>query len=59
MFCELKEKKNIGDFPGGPVVKTALPPQGASVWLLSQGTKIPHALCHGQKKVKHSSALFF
>ncbi len=29
------------EFPGGPVVKTVLPVQGAQVQALVQGTKIP------------------
>lgn len=33
--------------PGGPVVETVLPLQGA--WVLSLVPKILHAVCHGQK----------
>ena len=39
---EFQEERN-GDFPGGPV-KACL--------ITGQGTKIPHAVLHGQKKKK-------
>ena len=37
-------RRDVGDFPGGPVVKN-LPSNAGDVGLISgQGTKIPHAL---------------
>ena len=39
----------FGDFPGGPVVETAST-AGSTGSITGQGTKIPHALGHGQKK---------
>ena len=41
-----------GNFPGCPVVKTALPVQGVACSIPGQGIKIPHALWYGQKKKK-------
>ena len=39
----------LRDFPGGPVVKTAVSLQGAQVWILVGGTKIP---CLMAKKIR-------
>ena len=45
-----KLKKNwrynigLGDFPGGPVVKTSPSTTGGAGSIPGQGTKIPHAL---------------
>ena len=36
-----------GDFPGGPVVKTASNARSTGP-IPGQGTKIPHAMWHGQ-----------
>ena len=36
------------DFPGGPVVRTSTAGGAGSV--LGHGTKIPHAMQHGEKK---------
>ena len=44
--CNCIKLKILGNFPGSPLVKTLLPIQGVSP---SQGTKIPHAIWHGQK----------
>ena len=38
------------DFPGGPVVKTALPLQVGHVGSVPWGAKIPHAVRCSQKK---------
>ena len=45
-----KNKKNLGDFPGGPVVKILrfhCRGRGFNPWL---GTKIPHTVRRSQKK---------
>ena len=51
--------EEVGDFPGGPVVKTALPLQGAQVqYLVGEPrslTKIPHAVWHSQEKNRKRS----
>ena len=40
----------LGDLPGCPVIKTALPVWGDVGLIPGQGTKIPHAMRHSQKK---------
>ena len=43
--------KNLqGDFPGSPVVKTPASTAGGTGSIPGQGTKIPHATWHSQKK---------
>ena len=42
-------KNNLRDFPGSPVVKTLSPTAGITDSILGQGSKIPHAIWHGQK----------
>ena len=39
-----RPKKEMRDFPGGPVVKTLPSKAGAAGTILDQGVKIPHAL---------------
>ena len=45
------EHKNVvsWDFPGSPVIKTSHSSGGGASLIPSQGTKIPHAMWHGQK----------
>ena len=38
------KKQQLGDFPGGPVVKNLLCNAGDTVSIPGQRTKIPHAL---------------
>ena len=45
-------KSYAWDFPGGPVVKTALPLQGGTGSISGRGTKILHAIRCGKKKKK-------
>ena len=41
-----------GDFPGGPVVKTLCFQCRGAGSIPGRGTKIPHAVGHGQNKIK-------
>ena len=43
-------KKESRDFPGGPVVKNLPSNAGDTSLIPGQGTKIPHAVWHSQKK---------
>ena len=45
-------KGTIQDFPGGPVVKTPHFQGRGMGSIPGQGTKIPHAMQHGQKTLK-------
>ena len=44
-----KKKKHDRDFPGGLVVDSVMPMQGAWVWIPGQGTKMPCAPQSGKK----------
>ena len=45
------EREDFWDFPGGPVVKTLCFQCRGLGWIPGRGTKIPHAVQRGQKKV--------
>ena len=46
------KKSDLGDYPSGPVFKTVFSRAGVQGWggsIPSWGTKIPHAVWHGQR----------
>ena len=47
------KKKNIGDFPGSPVVKTSPSNERVAGLIPTQGTKIPHASGPKNQNIKH------
>ena len=44
------QSNDLGDFPGGLGVKVCTPNSRGTGLIPGQGTKIPHATWHGQKK---------
>ena len=48
-------KSFLGDFPGGPVVKTLPSSAGCADSIPGQGTKIPHASWPKKKKRRHKT----
>ena len=54
---EIAQIENLGDFLGGPVVKTPCFHCKCCGFDPGQGNKIPHAMWHGKKKKKDSQVI--